>query len=143
MVCRGSAYLPTQKILNMEDRLNTSTVSEEPPSDPLTSEPSSGSLFEPPSEGNLPKVKTVSVDLDYKRRAVAYWKSGSKKRRSFSGVQQKFKKVKSFGMLESWARQIHPDSRSEKLRMIFQRTLAQYDKVHSCFWLLDSLIDWL
>ena len=65
------------EILNKEDRLITSAVSEEPPSDPLTSEPSSGSLFEPSSEGNLPKLKTVSVDLNYKRRAVAYWKDGS------------------------------------------------------------------
>jgi len=118
------------EILAMEDRLATSYETPEPPSDPLTSEPSSGDIFQPPSDGNLPRVKSDSVDLVYKRQAVAYWKSGAKKRLSFSNVHHRFKKLKSMGMLEHWARQISPDSRSEKLRMIFQKTLEQYDKVN-------------
>ena len=60
------------EILAMEDRLATSYETPEPPSDPLTSEPSSGDIFQPPSDGNLPRVKSDSVDLVYKRQAVAY-----------------------------------------------------------------------
>jgi len=39
------------------------------------------------------------IDFSYKRKAVEYWKSGKKTRRSFSTVQKNFRKVKSLQQL--------------------------------------------
>lgn len=40
------------------------------------------------------------VDLDYKKRAVEYFRSGKKARRSLTSVQTKYRKVKSMCQLE-------------------------------------------
>lgn len=43
-----------------------------------------------------------NVDLDYKIRAVEFWRSGKKERKSIGNVQHSFRKVKSVAQLYSW-----------------------------------------
>ena len=152
-------YFTDAELTQIEDRLSLPVTApgSEPSSgnEPLTSEPSSGNIFEPDSDGNLPSKKQPSVDIDYKRQAVVYWMSGKKKRLSIASVQFKFKKVKSRGRLQHWARQISLESRSKKLRTIVKKTLEAYNKVclisltvtllpvYRKKEYLDRLIDWL
>lgn len=127
--------LPQERLLTEEELANremlhaSETISaKEPPSDPLTSEPSSGNVFAPSETGNLAKGRN-NAELDYRRAAVAYWKSGVRKQLSFATVQSKFVKVKSRGMLQHWAKQLNPASRMEKLRLLEAKTLELYDAV--------------
>lgn len=69
------------------------------------------------------------VDLDYKQRAVTFWrKTSTKKRRSLDSVKKNFKMVKHEKMLYRWEKQIEEGgSRLEKLRNISKYVLQQFN----------------
>jgi len=69
------------------------------------------------------------IDLEYKQKAVAFWRSGKKrKRRSFDSVKTQFKKVSNQNVLYRWEKQIElGGSRLEKLLKISQYVLEQFN----------------
>ena len=97
------------------------------------SQPSSDNLFKPNSDEHprhgLKLRNKPSVDIEYKRKAVAWWKSGVKKRKSVSSVRRRFKKVKSERMLFKWFQQVNAECRSEKLRLVQGKTWDSYLQV--------------
>lgn len=69
-----------------------------------------------------------NIDFDYKQRAVAFWRSGKRKRRSLESVQSKFSKVKHQRMLYRWQDQISQGgSRLEKLLNISEYVLNEFN----------------
>lgn len=67
------------------------------------------------------------VDNDYKMKAVEYWCSGKKKRRSFETVQNRFKKVKNVQSLYKWEEQVKEGgTRTDKLLKISECVLQQF-----------------
>ena len=128
--------LTDDDLLLMEDRMETSYALDEPLSS--QSEPSTNSTAEPSSLESIkisggPPDKN-STPLDYRRRAVAYWKGGGKKKFSIAHVRNRFRKVKNIDMLRRWEKQLNPGARSEKLRLIFDGTYEEYIKVRlACF----------
>ncbi|GAU99279.1 hypothetical protein RvY_10305 [Ramazzottius varieornatus] len=90
-------------------------VTTEPPSS--GTEPSSHELFVP----QIPDLRTVPsqmIDLDYKKRSVAFWRNAtSKKRRSLTAVQNRFTKVTSVRQLQDWEKHVEAGgSRMDKLK---------------------------
>jgi len=68
------------------------------------------------------------VDIDYKKKAIEFWRSGKKRRRSIETVQHKFKKIINTTQLYRWERQIaEGDSRTDKLLYISQYVLDQFN----------------
>jgi len=63
------------------------------------------------------------VDIDYKKKAIEFWRSGKKRRRSIETVQHKFKKVINTTQLYRWEKQIaEGGSRTDKLLNIYLNT---------------------
>jgi len=66
--------------------------------------------------------------FEYKKRAVEFWRSGKKKRRSFETVQHKFKKVPSIKYLYNWEQQIEEGgTRNKKLLKISEFVLEEFN----------------
>ncbi|OQV22538.1 hypothetical protein BV898_03364 [Hypsibius exemplaris] len=126
-----------EELMVLDDRLMD--VDE---SDNSAPESSSHEVFEPNSDhGNLKRGSgwKNAPSLEYKMQAVAYWKSGKKKRLSLPNVQNRFVLVTSKSLLFKWAQQIDPKSRLGKMRRIFEITKAAFDKaegeltiIHDC-----------
>lgn len=71
---------------------------------------------------------TEIIDIDYKRRTIEFWRSGSKKRRSIKSVENQFKKVKDEKQLYRWEKQVADGgSRTDKLLYIAQYVLHQFN----------------
>ncbi|XP_076666304.1 uncharacterized protein LOC143367919 [Andrena cerasifolii] len=68
-----------------------------------------------------------NVDLNYKIRAVEFWRSGSKDRKSLGSVQHQFRKVKSVQQLYRWEAALANDgTRREQLLSIVQNVLDKF-----------------
>jgi len=68
------------------------------------------------------------IDFSYKRKAVEYWKSGKKSRRSFSTVQTKFRKVKSLQQLYRWETSVEKgETNADKLTFITEYVLQKFE----------------
>lgn len=69
-----------------------------------------------------------TIDLDYKRRAVQYWKSGQRGRLSFKNVRHKFKLVTSISQLYNWENQLMGGgSARDRSKEIEKYTLKKFD----------------
>lgn len=81
-----------------------------------------------------------AVEFEYKKKAVAFWRSGTLKRRSFDSVKTKFKKVKHQRTLYRWEKQIEEGgSRLEKLLQISKLVLEQFNNASKkCLPIHDS-----
>jgi len=78
-------------------------------------------------DSKRPKM-CFDIDIEYKKRAVEFWRSGKKKRRSFEAVQHKFKKVPSIKYLYNWEQQIEEGgTRNEKLLKISEFVLEEFN----------------
>lgn len=76
---------------------------------------------------NKKRKMNDDVDYDYKMKAVEYWCSGKKKRRSFETVQNRFKKVKNVQSLYKWEEQVKEGgTRTDKLLKISEYVLQQF-----------------
>ncbi|GAU94843.1 hypothetical protein RvY_06551 [Ramazzottius varieornatus] len=103
-----------------DDNLTT-----EPPSS--GTEPSSHELFVP----KIPDPRaepSQMIDLDYKKRSVAFWKNAtSKKRRSLTAVQYRFTRVTSVRQLQDWEKHVETGgSRMDKLKALRLETGKQF-----------------
>ena len=68
-----------------------------------------------------------NVDLNYKIRAVEFWRSGSKDRKPLGSVQHQFRKVKSIQQLYRWEAALANDgTRREQLLSIVQYVLDKF-----------------
>ena len=68
-----------------------------------------------------------NVDLNYKIRAVEFWRSGSKDRKPLGSVQHQFRKVKSIQQLYRWeAALANGGTRREQLLSIVQYVLDKF-----------------
>ncbi|CAK9832724.1 hypothetical protein ANTRET_LOCUS9511 [Anthophora retusa] len=66
------------------------------------------------------------IDINYKKTAVNFWKSGRKRPLSFKSIQSKFRKLKSRVQLYRWEEQIKSGgSRIDKLNSIANITLEK------------------
>ncbi|GJQ80067.1 hypothetical protein Trydic_g19351 [Trypoxylus dichotomus] len=75
-----------------------------------------------------PEEEGSVIDLDYKTRAVDYWKSGKSKARTSAGVIQKFKKVKSLEQLRRWEESVNRGgTHTDKLRFITEYVLTNFE----------------
>ncbi|GAU91459.1 hypothetical protein RvY_03707 [Ramazzottius varieornatus] len=103
--------------------------SQEDKVEPLSSgtEPSSNE-FHVPRIPNPKQPPRNAVTLDYKKRSVAFWRNvATKKRRSLSCVQTKFKKVTSIRQLQEWERHVaEGGSRYDKLKALRLETGKQF-----------------
>ena len=71
-----------------------------------------------PDENTCPPEYFL-LDLEYKKRAVTYWKSGKRKHRTFESVQNKYKKLKTLTELYRWETEIEKNgTRFDKLHAI-------------------------
>ncbi|GAU88554.1 hypothetical protein RvY_01235 [Ramazzottius varieornatus] len=90
-------------------------------------EPSSNEFYVPriPNRKHPP---SNAVTLDYKKRSVDFWRNvATKKRRSLSCVQTKFKKVTSIRQLQEWERHVaEGGSRYDKLKALRLETGKQF-----------------
>jgi len=50
--------------------------------------------------------KLVSIDFEYEKKAVQYWKSAKKGKLKLKTVQNQFKKLKNQNMLYRWESQV-------------------------------------
>lgn len=86
-----------------------------------TESQSSHEFYMPPS----PKRTREYVPFQYKKDAVQYWRTGSKKGNllKFSTVKTKYGKLKSLEMLKSWHKQVKASAdRRDKLYDIYEHT---------------------
>ncbi|XP_076165796.1 uncharacterized protein LOC143145892 [Ptiloglossa arizonensis] len=68
-----------------------------------------------------------NVDLNYKSRAVEFWRSGEKTRRTLDSVQHKFRKVKSVKQLYQWEETLaRGGTRREKILSIVKYVLDKF-----------------
>ncbi|XP_032682282.1 uncharacterized protein LOC116849335 isoform X2 [Odontomachus brunneus] len=88
------------------------------------------------------------VDFSYKRKAVEFWKSGKKARRSFTTVQRNFRKVKSL-QLYRWEASVEKGgTNADKFQFIAEYVLQKFEEasdrrsiVHDMnlrFWALEA-----
>lgn len=76
----------------------------------------------------VPEEGGIVIDLDYKTRAVEYWKSGKSKRLSLESVKNKFRKVKSLRQLYRWEESVNRGgTHTEKLRFISEYVLTKLE----------------
>ncbi|GJQ66238.1 hypothetical protein Trydic_g4293 [Trypoxylus dichotomus] len=76
----------------------------------------------------VPEEGGSVIDLDYKTRAVDYWKSGKSKPRTLAGVIQKFKKVKSLRQVRRWEESVNRGgTNTDKLRFIIEYVLTNFE----------------
>lgn len=79
---------------------------------------------------NNEKTK-VSIDFEYKKRAVQYWKSGKHGKMKFQTVQSRFKKLNHNSVLYVWEKQVEEGgNRVEKLSKICEYVLNEFQKAH-------------
>ena len=85
----------------------------------------SGSAYNPtPPEANR---KYRPVDFLYKKRAIDYWKSGKRGRKTWESVRKRFKHLKHSQQLYRWDEQVHEaGSRIDKLRIINSGVLERF-----------------
>ncbi|XP_076644191.1 uncharacterized protein LOC143353999 [Halictus rubicundus] len=87
------------------------------------SKPSSSSS---PDE-SLEEMAYVDIDLEYKKKAVDYWKSGRKRPLHFQSVKNQYKKLKRQSDLYRWEEQINKGGcRYDKLKAIAHATLEKF-----------------
>lgn len=73
------------------------------------------------------RVKVICIDLEYKQKAVAFWRSGKERCRKFKQVQHRFKHVKCERMLYKWEQQIaEGGGRLNKLQRISESVLQHF-----------------
>ena len=71
----------------------------------------------------------AKVNYNYKRKAVEFWKSGKKQRRTLSSVQNKFRKVKSLQQLYRWESSIEEGgTNADKLAFITEYVLQKFEE---------------
>ncbi|XP_076386074.1 uncharacterized protein LOC143264143 [Megachile rotundata] len=81
----------------------------------------------PDSNSNDKNLQSEVVDLEYKKKAVSFWKRGTKRALSFRTVQTRYKKLKSRRQLYEWEEQIKKGgSRFDKLKTIANATLQKF-----------------
>ena len=80
-----------------------------------------------------PSKGRAAVDLQYKRRAVDYWRSGKTKRMSLASVHRMFHHVVREDTLYQWEKQLlhGAGSRLDKLRAIADKTLASFQEARA------------
>lgn len=72
------------------------------------------------------KVK-ATIDIEYKKQAVEFWRSGKKKNKNFETVQRRFRKVTDRKLLYRWEAQVtEGGTRIEKLLEISKYVLEQF-----------------
>jgi len=73
------------------------------------------------------KKVIVSIDFEYKKKAVQYWKSAEKGKLKLKTVQNQFKKLKNQSMLYRWESQVEEDgNRNEKLSEICKYVVDEF-----------------
>jgi len=73
------------------------------------------------------KKVIVSIDFEYKKKAVQYWKSAKKRKLKLKTVQNLFKKLKNQNMLYRWESQVEEDgNRVEKLSEICRYVVNEF-----------------
>ncbi|XP_029162654.1 uncharacterized protein LOC114934181 [Nylanderia fulva] len=83
-------------------------------------------------EGDTYFVKEIecvadSVPIEYKRNAVEFWRSGTKKSRTLATIRNRFRKVTSLRQLRRWEQQVNQSgSRFDKLKKISTFTLNKF-----------------
>ncbi|XP_076288088.1 uncharacterized protein LOC143212802 [Lasioglossum baleicum] len=88
-----------------------------------TSKPSSSSSPDESPE----ELEYGGIDLDYKQKAVDFWKSGRKRRLNFQTVKNKFKKLRRLSDLYRWEEQINKGGcRYDKLKAIAHAILQKF-----------------
>ena len=84
----------------------------------------SGSSYVP-SQSSLPLHE--KVEIEYKRKAVALWRSGKKKKISLNYVQSMYRHLKKDNDIYRWAQQVDDNgARVDKLKQINQITLEMF-----------------
>ncbi|RLU17839.1 hypothetical protein DMN91_010077 [Ooceraea biroi] len=69
------------------------------------------------------------VDLSYKRKAVQFWKSGKKARRTLTSVQNSFRKVKSLQQLYRWEASVEKGgTNADKVTFITEYVLQKFEE---------------
>ncbi|GAV06941.1 hypothetical protein RvY_16849 [Ramazzottius varieornatus] len=102
--------------------------------DNVTTEPSSSGTEPSSYELFVPKIPdpraepSLMIDLDYKKRSVAFWRNAtSKKRRSLTAVQNRFTRVTSVLQLQDWEKHVEAGgSRMDKLKGLRLETGKQF-----------------
>jgi len=77
------------------------------------------------------KKVIVSIDFEYKKKAVQYWKSAKKGKLKLKTVQNQFKKLKNQNMLYRWESQVEEGgNRIEKLSEICRYVVNEFQNAH-------------
>ena len=66
---------------------------------------------------------TSPLDLEYKVKAIQYWRSGKKRKRPFESVQRKFKQLKSRNDLYRWEEDVQKNRTKFDKLTLSQRLL--------------------
>lgn len=75
-------------------------------------------------------MTSIIFQIEYKREAVQYQRSGKLKPRTIESVKSRFRKVSSVRQLRRWEKQLNEGgNRLEKLRQISAYTLDKFSEV--------------
>nr|XP_012147706.1 PREDICTED: uncharacterized protein LOC105663441 [Megachile rotundata]XP_012147707.1 PREDICTED: uncharacterized protein LOC105663441 [Megachile rotundata] len=78
-------------------------------------------------DDNPEEKEKENVDLEYKQKAVNFWKSGKKGRLAFKTVQKRYRKLSTVGQLYRWEKHVNiGGSRINKLKLLAQKTIARF-----------------
>jgi len=105
------------------DRLRMDAKVTAEPSSPASDQvqPSSGSSFRPSPD--KPNFARDTVPFEYKQKAVDFWNSGLRGRRTFESVKSRYARVANQKTLYAWEKLVVAGgSRTDKLRRVFELT---------------------